>query len=275
MITCEKLRDPRRVTSYLRRDVFSNLALIEAIEIGLPEVPREIWAAKRDEATIVGVMMVEDYSGLMPGQGKCPAIRVDSPKALAALVHQLQRGETYGFAVPATLREALLKELDEPMEVWVQVSMAVAREDLRLYPSPGEIRPLSAADKELTDRFAGSGTGGVTLSRWVEWAKHNPETQVVFGLVTESEVLAYVQFGWLLDNVWEIGAICTADEHRRKGYAKTLLAHASSQVLDRGLTPFAQQNTDNAAGIRTAQAAGYREVFRLFSCKARVKGPGA
>lgn len=272
MITCAKLDDSAPAIAYLRRNMLANQCLIESIENNMPPLPREVWVANHQDGAAIGVMVVEDYSDAVQGGGLSPAIRADSSEALSALLRRLNPAETYGFSVPACFRETLLVELSDAIGFSETVSMVLAPEHLHLFNSQGEVRRLSAADKELAVQFPDPGREGEpALSRLVEWAVGDPENQVVFGLVMAGEVVSYVQFGVLLDDLWEVGAIRTREEHQRRGFAKAVLSRASSHILREGRTPFYQVHPDNVLSLRTAEAVGYHEVFRLFSCRGRVR----
>jgi RNA polymerase sigma-70 factor, ECF subfamily len=57
--------DPE-VVGYLRQAVIANLNLIEGIEHNIPAVPRRVWAAKKSDGSIVGIMTSEDFSTPVP-----------------------------------------------------------------------------------------------------------------------------------------------------------------------------------------------------------------
>ncbi len=108
------------------------------------------------------------------------------------------------------------------------------------------------------------------LSRFVEWAEQDQASSVVFGAVTDGEVVSYVQFGRETDNIWD-AHIWTREEYRRRGFGKAVLSHAAEYLVRQGVTPTYRVNAENTASLRTAHAVGFREVFRLFSCRGRVK----
>ena len=184
----------------------------------------------------------------------------------------LKPDRNYGFYVPVRLREALRAELVEPSPGGEGVSLTISREDLLHIDPPGEIRRLNLGDKDLTDRFPDPGRGPAEphLSRFVEWAEKKPEESVVFGLIVEGAIVSFVQFGLVIDDIWEVGMIRTREEHRRKGYAKALLSYASKELLERGIRVLYKPWHEDS--LRTAQAVGYREVFRGCSCTGRVQG---
>jgi len=83
-------------------------------------------------------------------------------------------------------------------------------------------------------------------------------------------MLSYVQFGWLIDDLWEVGMIRTRADRRREGLAKALLSQSSEELLERGIVPAYSVRATSVASLRTARAVGYREAFRVLGCSARV-----
>jgi GNAT superfamily N-acetyltransferase len=254
MITCAKPEDPAVAIAYLRQDVLANDDLILALERNIPPVPRHVWMAAQDDGTIVGVMMLQDFVPFHPDGQLCVSLRLTLAHALPALLRCLAPAARYQFVVLASLREMLLAELDEATTFAERVYLSVTRNDLRLWDSPGEVRRLTTADKAMTDRFP--------IMR-----------EHVFGAVFDGEVVSYVQFERETDNLWD-AHIWTREEYRRRGFGKAVLSHAGEYLLRRGVTPTYSVNAANIASLRTAQAAGFHEVFRLFSCRGRARYSG-
>ena len=59
MITCRTVSDLGDTIAFLRRNVFSNNCILDALEHNIPPVPRQVYIAECEDA-ICGVMSVED-----------------------------------------------------------------------------------------------------------------------------------------------------------------------------------------------------------------------
>ena len=90
--------------------------------------------------------------------------------------------------------------------------------------------------------------------------------------LAEGEMVCFVGFSLMVDNIWEPHMIRTHPAHRRKGHARALLSHASDQLLARGIVPLYSADADNEASLRTARDVGYREAFRVFAFEAALAG---
>jgi GNAT superfamily N-acetyltransferase len=218
-------------------------------------------------------MMLQDFVPFHPDGQLCVSLRLTLAHALPALLRCLAPAARYQFVVLASLREMLLAELDEATTFAERVYLSVTRNDLRLWDSPGEVRRLTTADKAMTDRFPIMREHEPPLSMFVQGAEEDPDSAVVFGAVFDGEVVSYVQFERETDNLWD-AHIWTREEYRRRGFGKAVLSHAGEYLLRRGVTPTYSVNAANIASLRTAQAAGFHEVFRLFSCRGRARYSG-
>jgi len=271
MITCTKVETWDGAIKHLRRDVFANQCLLESLERNSPPVPRDVWVAQRPQDQIVGAMVVEEM-----GDVPCAALRVVDPEAVPALLRSLEQGRKYLYTIGMGFLNHLLPCVSEPTDRIEIVSLTLSTEDFVPFRGAGDVRRLRLADSSLTDQFPPPPGGEPPLSRFVEWAEDGADSQMVFGLLAEGSILSFVQFGTLLDDLWEVGMIRTREDHIRKGFAKAVLSEASKQLLEDGKTPFYQVRRVNTASLRTAATIGYREVFCLFSCSGRLAvGSGA
>jgi len=271
MITCSKVEDPSVVLHYLRRDVLPNIGLLLSLERNIPPVQREVWAAKQADGMTVGVMLLEQFP-----HGPAANVRATSPQVLLALVRCLKSDQKHNFAALQTSWRHLEAELTDMTPPSETISMTVSPHDLRFCSSPGRIRPLSSADRHLADRFpAPDRQGEPPLSRFMEWTEKDAEQSALFGVLMEGEIASFVIFRHEIDNIWSVHMIRTRDEYRRKGFAKAVLSHASRQLLQQGIVPLYEVRSDNLASLRTAEAVGYRQVFRVVACEAYVRTGGS
>ena len=265
-VRCSQVRDTAEATTYLRRDVLANQCLLQAIERNVPPVDRRIWSAKNAEGAILGLMMVEQYP-----HGPCVSLRLSEPHVLPELLKCLDPRPDYRFAIPLHFGPRLQECIDLQRACAPIVSMTVSDEDLVSHMAPGDVRRLCAADSALTDEFSSSEASGEEppLSVLVAESESNSDEEVVSGLIVDGRVASFVQFGWVIDNIWEVGMIRTRLGSQGEGLAKALLASVSADLLDRQQVPIYQVSADNQASVRTATAVGYREIQRLAAYEAR------
>lgn len=266
---CVKLTDWGEVAQELRRNLLVNQCLIESLENNMPPVPREVFAARASEDPFAGIMIVEEFP-----HGTSVSLRASQAQGVHALLKCLQPDVVYQFVVPTAFRQMLETDVQLVGDTAEVVSMTVSAKELQRHETQGEIRQLGMSDKSLTDAFPPPDRGPAEppLSPFVEWAEMAPDKQVVFGLLDGGEIVSFVQFGWVIDNIWEVGAIRTREAEKQKGYAKAVLSGASSSLLRMDRVPLYQVRSGNTASVRTAEAVGYREIHRLWSCTGRIRG---
>ncbi len=63
--------------------------------------------------------------------------------------------------------------------------------------------------------------------------------------------------------VWEIGAVHTVEEQRRRGLARKVVSSALAHLLSMDFIPRYQAAETNSASIRLAEAIGLKEIVRL------------
>jgi predicted GNAT family acetyltransferase len=258
--------DLAQALSYLRQDVFAHNGMIGVIENNMPPVPRQVWTASDERGEVNGVLVLDEFADRASVQ-----LTTDSEAAVTALLSRLDPLREYQFIVHSDVWP------------WVQPLLvdATPQSETRAFrlaaPADGlvtheTVRRLTSEDAPMIERFPASDKyREPPLSLQVQWAEQEPAQFAVFGWVQAGELVSYVQFGRQLDNIWEIGMIRTRPADRRKGYARGLLVHASHEMLGRGLVLLYTVAGDNVASIRTAQAAGYQEAYRVLSGHARVR----
>ena len=62
------------------------------------------------------------------------------------------------------------------------------------------------------------------------------------------------------ETAWEVAAVRTRPEARRRGYAKSVVSYATAHILDAGVRPTCTTAWDNVAMQRTAQSVGFQQT---------------
>ena len=265
MIDCHLVEDTGAVIAHLRQDVLRNNRLIQSLERTIPAVPCEVWAARRADGTIVGVMLAEKFP-----ERPTVSLQADFPEAVTAMLGCLKPEQRCNFWIHRHLWEHLEPQLADVTRPTEYIAMALSSDDLRMFASASETRRLCGLDRESAKRFPFPpwGLPERRLSYFVEVAEHNPQTQIIWGVLLEGEIVSYVRVEWVIDNIWEVDAIETREEHKRKGIAKAVLSHASGELAPQRIALLWRMRSDNIPAVRTAQAVGFREAYRLVRCQA-------
>ena len=262
VVHCEEAQDYTPAIAYLRQDVFPNNCLLAALENNQPPVPREVWIARYAAGAICGIMSVEQFPNWTVADLRTYPM---APEAIPALVGTLDRSQEYRFSVRVEYWEHLQAEVAAAYTTPGIVAMTVVRDDLQILDGPGLVRRLNLADRPLAERYPDpEHPHQPNLAMFVQQAESKPDQEMVFGSVLDEEIVSYIQLDRVVDNIWEVGMIDTRDEYRGRGLAKQLLSQVSDQLLRQGTAPLYQVGVDNVASVRTAEAVGYREVFRIL-----------
>jgi len=262
MFAWSRVSDNSQAVQYLRRDILRNYHLLVGIEKGMPPMPREVWVAAGGDGSVVGVMEL----GHCP-HCPCAEVRAVGPEVLPGVLKAFEPGRQHGLVLPEAFVPWLAQAVPGARLMSGHFALALAEDDYRPISAPGEIRLLTPDDRPLTDEFP---AGKPTLTELVEWADGGAQNGAVFGLIVLGEIVSFVQLLPDVDNLWDPGTIRTRPEHRRKGYAKAVLSHATGELLRQGLRPVYDVDEDNVASIHTALAVGYRKVLHRLSYKLRV-----
>ena len=102
-------------------------------------------------------------------------------------------------------------------------------------------------------------------------AESEPETYAVFGHVTHEGIVSFVIFTVAIDNIWEVDLVQTRFDQLRRGFGKAVLADASACMLEKGSVLLHTTGADHVASIRTAQAVGYREAYRVAGYEGKAR----
>ncbi|MEN6546999.1 MAG: GNAT family N-acetyltransferase [Armatimonadia bacterium] len=268
MLRCRPVDDYNSVIAFLRRDVFSNNCILDALEHDVPPVPRTVYVAE-EAGEICGVMSVEDFGQWVVADLRAAGGRAE---AVALLTRQLDPNRTYRFSVGSQYWDAVRLELAEPHVPSAVLAMTVTQDGWRLVDGPGDVRKLTCADRALTDAYPlPAQRHQPTLTQFVEMAALDPDRVVVFGSLLAGEIAAYLELNLVVDRIWEVGMIETREQWRGRALAKQLLSEASRELLAEGRSILYQVSGANVASQRTACAVGYRETFRVLAMDGKLK----
>ena len=92
----------------------------------------------------------------------------------------------------------------------------------------------------------------------------NNHSALLFSIKKDNIPVASCMVYHVFNNVWEIGALSTLEEYRRKHFAEELVSYATSYLLERKLTPRYHVYSENIASLNLAKKCGY-QVFLDFN----------
>ncbi len=110
--------------------------------------------------------------------------------------------------------------------------------------------PLGAADVPVMLAL-------VELTRPGPFATRTIELGNFFGVRVGGELVAMTGERMKPEGFTEVTAVCTHPDHRGQGYARSLLAHVTRGVLDRGEVPFLHVFSDNFSAIELYLRSGF------------------
>lgn len=74
---------------------------------------------------------------------------------------------------------------------------------------------------------------------------------------------------WVIRNLLGLGALFTIEEHRRKGYAVSLIQMLSKDMAEKGFNPLGTVRTDNEPSEEMFKKLGFEMVERVVYCENR------
>ena len=112
---------------------------------------------------------------------------------------------------------------------------------------------LDEEDFELARQF---GRQDPPLSR-EEWSGNRQAGYRYCALILEGRIVAEAAAWSRSDEAWEVAAVYTDPDLRRKGHARAVVSFATAHILSTGRVATCTTNADNTAMIRTAESVGF------------------
>jgi hypothetical protein len=258
--------DIRNVIRFLRNDILKYHSILVALERNIPSVPRRVWAAQDMEGNIVGVMVAEDY-----GWGTSVRLMGTLAQAFPLMLQCLDFQKVYEFIFQDNLRDWVLPCLENPEFVSEHMDMTVNQADLSHVNDGGEVRKLTRMDKELTDLFPRpENPYEPSLTRFVEFSEAKPDEWIVFGLIRDNQIISFVEYDWVIDNIWDAGTVRILPEEQPQDFERIVLSHATQQLLNQGRQPIFRVNSAEPYKKVLVEGIGFKKVSSDLEYKARV-----
>lgn len=94
------------------------------------------------------------------------------------------------------------------------------------------------------------------LKKYAEWISMMP----LYGVILDDELVSYAGSFIQLPQVWMIGGVYTATEHRNKGYATSATSAVTEEALKNADAAALFARSDNLAAIKVYERIGYRKI---------------
>ena len=149
--------------------------------------------------------------------------------------------------------------------------MTAADEDLELWCAartflPVQSHPVRWLDWERDFELAVGMDSTVTRESWLS----NRAKGFEFCAVVEGErALARAAVWTYSDTCWEVAAVRTREECRRRGMAKSVVSFVTAHVLAAGRVPTLHTSSTNIAMLRAAKAVGFQLIDAEFEARSR------
>ena len=127
--------------------------------------------------------------------------------------------------------------------------------------------PTGEADPRIAELGPDDVTAMValaTLAKPGPFAARTCELGRFWGVFEDGKLAAMAGQRTRFDRFVEVSGVCTSPEHRGKGLAALLTAHAARAVLAEGRTPFLQVYASNDAAIGIYRRIGFIERTRVW-----------
>lgn len=94
------------------------------------------------------------------------------------------------------------------------------------------------------------------LKKYLEWIAKMP----IYGVFIENELVSYAGSFIQMPQVWMIGGVFTAPNHRNKGYASLATSAVTMEALRKAEKAALFVRSDNFPAIRVYEKIGYRKI---------------
>lgn len=94
------------------------------------------------------------------------------------------------------------------------------------------------------------------------WEKAHEYGYRYAGILEEDQIISIASVWQFSENWWEIAAVSTLVNHRRKGYSKSVISFLTAYILESNRLATCSTQDDNIAMISTAKSVGFQEVLQ-------------
>jgi len=116
---------------------------------------------------------------------------------------------------------------------------------------PCSFAELTTADVPQMAALAELTKPGPFASRTIEFGNF-------IGIKDGDRLVAMAGQRMKLDKMHEVSGVCTHPDYQGRGYARALVYEVAQRIFSSGDTPFLHVRAENAAGIRSYEAIGFR-----------------
>ena len=94
------------------------------------------------------------------------------------------------------------------------------------------------------------------LKKYLDWIAKMP----MYGMFVENELVSYAGSFIQLPQIWMIGGVYTAPDHRNKGYASLATSAVTKEALGKAEKAALFVRSDNLPAISLYEKIGYRKI---------------
>jgi predicted GNAT family acetyltransferase len=167
-------------------------------------------------------------------------------------------------ALVAEHGDVALLEADAPAAT---SGLAVVSQDVGVQMIAHQLRPSAPAGLAVTPLGDADAPDMLALATLTEPGPFFEKTHRLgdfVGVRAGGQLVAMAGERMKPDGFTEVSGVCTHPDHRRRGYAATLMRHVAARILARGETPFLHAYATNHAAIALHQRLGFtlrREIL--------------
>lgn len=186
-----------------------------------------------------------------------PSVVLECSEDIAAMLLEKAPQSNFIMHTPPDLLTAVHKKY--PLEKHYCEKWMLAKDGEAQYMKSDCVRKLegkkdaSCLAKLLSSRKDRPRT---MLKRYTDWINRMP----LYGVFLGDELVSYAGSFIQLPQVWMIGGVYTAPEHRNKGYATYATSTVTEQALKKADAAALFVRSDNDAAIKVYKRIGYKEI---------------
>ncbi|MFQ6107553.1 MAG: GNAT family N-acetyltransferase [Thermoplasmata archaeon] len=172
-------------------------------------------------------------------------------ESVAELLDSLERGKEYRFHAIDSCTADLVRESFDVLRDNPSWFYILERKDF-----VGEVRhevsALVPEDAETIDQYWNPGEDTAS------YVRSRIEDGPAFGIRVDGELVAWDATHLETDEAVMLGFLYVKEEHRHRGFAKSMAAKMIGRVFEKGKTPVCHIFTDNEPAIRLTEEMGFR-----------------
>ena len=113
---------------------------------------------------------------------------------------------------------------------------------------------------DILNEFFGAHDKSLMCSKEEYFDGFDMDTWHDYAIIEEGRMISRAAIWQRSEDAWEVAAVSTVPEYRRKGYGEAVVRYCLAKILEAGKAATLTTRDSNTAMIKTAFKAGFKEV---------------